>query len=248
MNIKSIQCPSCGGNLNVENINQSLFYCQYCGAAVQLETNRNKGYDLEHGRLDARGEMADTILNKIEKIKPELIRNGKADHDIKYYPHVIFEEKTNLSASRTYGVRERVIKAFGRGLIVLFIGAFFVVALNKAVPLPVLYLLEAAVGLAPIYFPAFGLFKLMKINGEIKQRISRAEQALEQARRDYAESEAYLAQNAEVEIPPRFRTVQALDYMTRGLKAREFISLDQAIFRCEGAMARNEVPDLYLPF
>lgn len=79
MNIKTIQCPACGGNLNIENINQSLFYCQYCGAAVQLETNRNKGYDLEHGRLDARGEMADTILKGIEKIKPELIHNGNAD-------------------------------------------------------------------------------------------------------------------------------------------------------------------------
>lgn len=108
MNIKSIQCPNCGGTLNIENINQSLFYCQYCGAAVQLETNRNKGYDMEHGRLDARGELADAVLGKIEKIRSELIRNGKAEHDVKYYPSRIAELKTDLSVSFGSGLKDYV--------------------------------------------------------------------------------------------------------------------------------------------
>lgn len=51
MNIRSIQCPSCGSNLNVESANQSLIYCMFCGASVSLETNHNKGYDMELGRL-----------------------------------------------------------------------------------------------------------------------------------------------------------------------------------------------------
>lgn len=72
MNIRSIQCPSCGANLKLENVNQSIIFCQFCGASIQLETNHNKGYDMELGRLDARGELADKLLEKIEKIKPEL--------------------------------------------------------------------------------------------------------------------------------------------------------------------------------
>ena len=72
MNIRSIQCPSCGSNLNVESVNQSLIYCMYCGASVQLETNHNKGYDMELGRIEARAEKADEILAKIEKIKMKL--------------------------------------------------------------------------------------------------------------------------------------------------------------------------------
>ncbi|MBR5057263.1 MAG: hypothetical protein IKX04_01715, partial [Clostridiales bacterium] len=115
-------------------------------------------------------------------------------------------------------------------------------------PTPLHTLLMILVGFAPIYIPAIGVFIVTRRSAEIKWQIARAEERLAQARRDYAESEAYLAQNAEVEIPPRFRTEQALNYMIRGLKAREFISLDQAIFRCEEAMARNEVPDLYRPF
>ena len=51
MNIRSIQCPSCGSNLNVESVNQSLTYCMFFGASVSLETNHNKGYDMELGRL-----------------------------------------------------------------------------------------------------------------------------------------------------------------------------------------------------
>lgn len=248
MLIKSIQCPSCGGNLNVENIHQSLFYCQYCGAAVQLETNRNKGYDLEHGRLDARAEMADTILQRIEKIKPELIRNGNADYDIKNLPRVIGEYKADLSENRIYGTKDMVIRGFFKGLGVLFIGAFFVVALNKTLPTPLHTLLMILVGFAPIYIPAIGVFIVTRRSAEIKWQIARAEERLAQARRDYAESEAYLAQNAEIDIPPRFRSEPALIYMMKGLKAREFISLDQAIFRCEEAMARHEIPDTYLTF
>ncbi len=154
----------------------------------------------------------------------------------------------DLSISRTSGLKTRVFMAFLKGLGVLLFGAFFVVALHNTVPKPLFLLLEVLVGGAPIYFPVIGLFLLMRTNSQIKQKISRTEKMLEKARRDYAESEAYLSQNAEVEIPPRFRSEQAIDYMIRGLKAREFISLDQALFRCEEAMARNEIPNRYLDF
>ena len=86
MNIRSIQCPSCGSNLNVESFNQSLIYCMYCGASVQVETNHNKGYDMELGRMEARGEQADQILAKIEKIKPELIRNFQLESKTRNLP------------------------------------------------------------------------------------------------------------------------------------------------------------------
>ena len=36
---------------------------------------------MEMGRPDARAELADKLLEKIEKIKPELLRNGKADYE-----------------------------------------------------------------------------------------------------------------------------------------------------------------------
>ncbi len=58
----------------------------YCGAFVQVETNHNKGYDMELGRMEARGEQADQILAKIEKIKPELIRNYQLESRTRNLP------------------------------------------------------------------------------------------------------------------------------------------------------------------
>ncbi|MCR5738558.1 MAG: hypothetical protein K6G43_01915 [Lachnospiraceae bacterium] len=120
MNIQPIQCPSCDGNLKVENINQSIIYCMYCGASVHLETNHNKGYDMELGRLDARGELADRLLEKIEKIKPELIHNHELKSKTETIPGRIAELKQTLSYERTADLKDYVIKPFGKGMIVLF--------------------------------------------------------------------------------------------------------------------------------
>ncbi|MBR4776044.1 MAG: hypothetical protein IK007_00365 [Lachnospiraceae bacterium] len=233
MNIRSIQCPSCGANLKLENVNQSIIFCQFCGASIQLETNHNKGYDMELGRLDARGELADKLLQKIEKIKPELIRNGKAERDTKYYPQAISSEKATLSVERTSGWKEAVINPLLKGLVVLAIGSFVIVSVSSIVPKPVLILLELLIGLAPVYLPVLGVVKKMQKHGKIKARIASYETALTEAQRVFNETEAYLSSNAEVDIPRKFRNENALTYFVKGLKAREFVSLDQAIFRYE---------------
>lgn len=149
MNIRTVQCPSCGGNLNVESVNQSLIYCMYCGASVQLETNHNKGYDMEMGRLDARAEIADELLAKIEKIKPELIRNSLAESRTKEYPSRIYRLKQDLNYTLTGEWKKYLLKPLGIGLVILFGGAIVVVFASSLVPKAVLYILEFIVGGAP---------------------------------------------------------------------------------------------------
>ena len=235
MNIRTIQCPSCGANLKVEDLNQSLFYCNYCGAAIQLETNHNKGYDMEMGRLDARGELADKIVEKLEKIKDALIRNGEADYYVKYYPQKIMELKAELSVERTSGWGEYVLKPFGKGFLVLFLGAIVIVAINSIVPKFILTILELLVIAAPIYLPVIGVIKKLKIHSSIKQAIENCKDELVKAQQEYDETEAYLQENAEIDIPRRFRHEGALNYIIKGLKAREFVSLEQAFFKLEEA-------------
>ncbi len=58
---------------------------------------------MELGRFEARAEKADELLSKIEKIKPELIRNSKAEYHTKYYPSCIVEEKEDLRDARFGG-------------------------------------------------------------------------------------------------------------------------------------------------
>ena len=245
MEIKTIRCPSCGGNLNVENINQSLFYCQYCGSAVHLETNRNKGYDMEHGRLDARAEMADSVLEEIERIKPELLKNGNAKRDMNYYPSAISDLKIEKSVSLSMGLSDYVFKGFLKGLGVLFLGAFIVLAVAKMIGEPLLTLLELAVLLAPIYIPVIGIVRIVKKRRTLSSQIAYYEKQLKECRKEYEETNAFLEKNAKIDIPPRFRNETALNYIIKGLKAREFVSLEQALFRCEETLGIEEVPDLY---
>lgn len=245
MEIKTIRCPSCGGNLNVENINQSLFYCQYCGSAVHLETNRNKGYDMEHGRLDARAEMADSVLEEIEKIKPELIRNAKAKRDMNTYPSEISDLKAERSLSLSMGLSDYVFKGFLKGLGVLFIGAFFVVALHSLLSKPLFTLVELVVLLAPIYLPVIGIVRIVKKRRMLNDQIARYEKALKECRKEYEETSAFLAKNATIDIPPQFRDEATLNYVIKGLKAREFVSLEQALFRVGETLGIDDAPDLY---
>ena len=245
MEIKTIRCPSCGGNLNVENINQSLFYCQYCGSAVHLETNRNKGYDMEHGRLDARAEMADSVLEEIEKIKPQLIRNAKAKRDMNTYPAEISDLKAERSLSLSMGLSDYVFRGFLKGLGVLFIGAFLVVGLHSLLSKPLFTLVELAVLLAPIYLPAIGIVRIVKKRRMLNDQIARYEKALKECRKEYEETSAFLAKNAKIDIPPQFRDESALNYVIKGLKAREFVSLEQALFRCGETLGIDDDPDLY---
>ena len=96
-----------------------------------------------------------------------------------------------------------LFRPFGIGLGVLFIGAFVVVIAASRVPKPVLYMLEFIVGGAPIYLPLLGfilkLWKESKISAEIKEY----EKDLENAKHEYEETEAFLKNNAGINIPPR---------------------------------------------
>lgn len=248
MNIQSIQCPCCGGNLNVENVNQSLIYCMFCGTAVQVETNHNKGYDMELGRLDARAELADETLAKIEKIKPELIRNFDSWARARDLPSTIYEIKADLHDMRFAGFKPYVFKPFGIGLGILFGGAIVVICISSKLPEALLIPIEALVLFAPIYLPLIGL--VLKIKNEIHlMNIKKEYEAdLVQAQQEYQETEAYINKNAEVNIPPRFRQEAALDYIVKGFKAREFVTLEQALFKCEDRMNQGAIPDRYVDF
>ena len=114
--------------------------------------------------------------------------------------------------------------------------------------LSLLYLLEVLVGGAPIYLPILGLVKKLSKQAKIKEHIKADEVELEKAKKEYAETEEFLKKNAEVDIPPRFRQESAINYIIKGFQAREFITLEQAIFKCEEAMSRKEIRDDYKEF
>lgn len=143
--------------------------------------------------------------------------------------------------------KKYLFKPLGISLAILFGGALVVIIASSMVPEPVLYVIEFLVGGAPIYLPVLGLILKFKKAADISSSIKRLEKNLEDAKKEYAETEKYLKQNAEVDIPPRFRQKSGIEYITKDLQAREFVTLEQAIFKCEEAMSRKDIPDFYLP-
>lgn len=108
-----------------------------------------------------------------------------------------------------------------------------------------LTLIELVVLLAPIYVPVIGIVKLVRKCRSYSSQIAHYEKQLKECRKEYEETNAFLAKNAKIDIPPRFRQEAALNYIIKGLKAREFVSLDQALFRCEETLGIDEISDLY---
>ncbi|MCR4992749.1 MAG: hypothetical protein K6A45_06860 [Lachnospiraceae bacterium] len=120
-----------------------------------------------------------------------------------------------------------------------------IVILHKSVPGPVLILMELLIGLAPLYLPILGVVKKIRRHNRMKAVITSYESALAESQRVFDETENYLKNNAEVDIPRKFRNEISLDYIIKGLKAREFVSLDQAFFRCEESLGIKEENDFY---
>ena len=71
----------------------------------------------------------------------------------------------------------------------------------------------------------------------LKQGIQNYEKKLEQAKKVHMETEMFLKENAEVDIPPKFRGPSTLDFIMNGLKGREFVSLEEALFKAEYSLS-----------
>ena len=89
-------------------------------------------------------------------------------------------------------------------------------------------------------------FKFKKA-ADISRMLKNSEEVLADAKREYEETEAIINSTAEINIPPRFRPEIPLNYIIKGFKAREFISLEQALFKCEEQMQSGMIPDNYFP-
>ena len=236
MEIKTIQCPSCGGNLKVDNPNLSLIYCQFCGCQISLETNRNKAYDTEQGRLDARGDRADEFLAKIEKIKDKLILNYNAAQEMEDIPGYIGGLEAELLETKSDN-KKYIVKPLLIGLGVSFVASMFILPVVFSLPDIVAHILNFFLGIPPIAGLAIGIVLKTQKESMLKQGIQNYEKKLEQTKKVHMETEMFLKENAEVDIPPKFRGPSTLDFIMNGLKGREFVSLEEALFKAEYSLS-----------
>ena len=103
MELKSLNCPNCGANLDVEN-GLDTFYCKYCGYKIVIDGQSDAAYDakvkikdMEHKErledkkneqekyriMGVEGVTLDEIDARLEELQKELLNvaNAKENYD-----------------------------------------------------------------------------------------------------------------------------------------------------------------------
>ena len=244
MKITSITCPACGGQLDIKDPSRSMIYCQYCGNAVQIETARTKGHDIEYGRRDARAEMADKVLPKLMEMKQSFIDNGDARYAIDVLPDLIEERRQQIRYEMTHGWIKTVLTAIGVVILSLFI-ALIIAGLFSKIMLAtiadhnsfdisdILILLVCVLGIVGSFFAGYVYIneKKLKIIKKLRTDKANKEEMLENAKKTYDETEEYINSVQEIRIAPRFRSEEAVNFIIAALKSRQCVDINEACFK-----------------
>ncbi|MBP3461325.1 MAG: hypothetical protein J6K21_02835 [Bacilli bacterium] len=66
MELKELKCKNCGSTLEVEK-NTEIVTCNFCNTTFSVETNENKAYQEEKGRLRAQDEKRKEMIDELDK-------------------------------------------------------------------------------------------------------------------------------------------------------------------------------------
>lgn len=244
MEIRTITCPACGGRLDISDPSRSMIYCQFCGNAVQIETARTKGHDIEYGRRDARAEMADKILPKLVEMKQSLVDNGDARYALDVLPDLIEERNQQIKHEMTHGWINVILGSVGYTVLSLFI-SLIVVGVTSNILIKtfgtnarfdvcdILVLFLCAAGIAISIYVGFRYLNVHKLKILKKLRNDKAnkEELLETAKTTYEDTEKYINSVKEIKLAPSFRTEEALNFIIASLKSRQCVDLKEACFK-----------------
>lgn len=244
MEIKTITCPACGGRLDITDPSRSMIYCQFCGNAVQIETARTKGHDIEYGRRDARAEMADKVLPKLLEMKESLIDNGDARYALDVLPGLIEERKQQIRHEMTHGWVNVILGAVGSTFLSLFVSLIIVGLASKVIielfntsarfdigDFVILFMCVA--GIAVSFYIGFRYLNIrkLKVLKNLRNDKTDKEELLETARKTYEETEKYINSVKEIDLAPSFRTEEAVNFIIAALKSRQCVDLKEACFK-----------------
>ena len=225
MEIKTITCPACGGRLDITDPSRSMIYCQFCGNAVQIETARTKGHDIEYGRRDARAEMADKVLPKLLEMKESLIDNGDARYALDVLPGLIEERKQQIRHEMTHGWVNVILGAVGSTFLSIFVSLIIVGLASKV--------FMCVAGIAVSFYIGFRYLNIrkLKVLKNLRNDKTDKEELLETARKTYEETEKYINSVKEIDLAPSFRTEEAVNFIIAALKSRQCVDLKEACFK-----------------
>ena len=228
MNIKSITCPNCGAQLNVDE-NVSRVICEFCGSTVTVEDSRLEGFNREMGSMDAREKVAYEKAKAIDDLIPPLCD----------YPRVLQGKKVLESQIKSLSDQVTFCEKFGRivnYLICCFVSAFFLlllIALNANIVFFILFAL-----LSVISFPILAL-AILKYWDNVKQGVETTSNSIVAHAKTLNNFNRILEEHKDIIIPQNYRYPKALCFIRDHLRSQEAQTVEQAIYQYE-ALLRDE--------
>lgn len=230
MNITKVQCPSCGANLEVKDASQSMIYCQSCGSPIYLETAHSTGYDMEMGRLNARGATADKLAETLSEMKEPVLN----------LPLALNQEQVLIGKIHN---GENAVKSYENSkgyfpYIFPSIAAILLLIILSSVKAPFLVFVIAAICLIVAY-PISGNMNF-KRGENLKLTLQNDNASLVRTRDDIARFKKVIDRYPDVKIPPKYRTEKALNYFITTFKARQAFTLEEAYGKYDEVQKQEE--------
>ena len=239
MEIQRLQCPSCGGDITVEDASKELIYCQFCGGTIHLRSERNIAKNMELGRMDAINEQVDALMSVLTPYKDTLLENARVKARLEELPALLKEHKKDFTTSLLLGWISSVVIGAALGLCLLVIGFI----LNLFIHFP------DGVQRAGAYLPAAGA--LMGIIVKIfiiihdRRQLNTLKKEYEDISRIYRDTKNILDNMNGIDFPEKYRSKDAIDYVFDSLDARENTTLKQAFFKYDREIKDKEKNLLY---
>lgn len=228
MNIKSITCPNCGAQLNVDE-NVSRVICEFCGSTVTVEDSRMEGFNREMGSMDAREKVAYEKAKAIDDLISPLCD----------YPRVL-QGKTVLEAQRkNLSGQVTFCEKYGRIVTYVLCGlvsSLFLLALISLRANIVFFIVFAV--LSVLSFPALAL-AFLKYWDNVKQGVQTTSESISAHAKTLNNFSRILEEHKDIVIPQNYRYPKALCFIRDHLRSQEAQTVEQAIYQYE-ALLRDE--------
>ena len=228
MNIKSITCPNCGAQLNVDE-NVSRVVCEFCGSTVTVEDSRLEGFNRELGSMNAREKVAYEKAKAIDDLIPPLCD----------YPRVLQGKNVLENQRKSLSDQVAFCEKYGRivtYLICCTVSAFFLLMLIL-IRANILFFIFFAV-FSILLFPAFA-FAILKYWDNVKLGVETTNNSIAAHAKTLNNFNRILDEHRDVVIPQNYRYPKALCFIRDHLRSQEAQTVEQAIYQYE-ALLRDE--------
>lgn len=235
MKIISVQCPSCGANLNA-NEEESRITCDFCGGLVVVEDARSEGYNMELGRMKARANVSEDLANRIDELTIPLCEYKNVENELN---GLNVQKKSFVSQ---IGICERHGKLISYGAASIIAFLFFIILNAAKAPIGVFIFFGFLCAAA---YPIIA-YIVLKYWDNIVKGLKETEDGITEHEKILKDYSQIIASHSDIKIPEQHQTERAMNFISNSIRSQTSSTIESAIaeyeklLRDEKALALQE--------